>query len=796
MPPVNTPQSPSAVCSSSKYTLQRPRNADGDMFQRTPSRPQTPSHNRPLTPLSYLSSPAPDLAATLHATSHAADQADEANVSFLRRTVDSLERVGSQLQQQRGSHVDAQRDPRREGHAGGESGAGGGSGETAEDSSRRQRLQRVLARLNRFHEPGTASSTSAAYTNRTPSPNRQTIYDWAPSYDDAEEAGGNELDAILDELRRQQPDTHPDILRVLGQSQLDGSHSQQQQHREARERDMADAVAAERRNRVRERERRITRESEWASLRSRAAMQRARQEGAGSPSATERMLRYVMERERSGMSEEEERARGGGWFRPSPSRGSGEETQRVRDYWALPPPVAELRDRDRQERVDAFRRGYLAENVPPRLPRISTPPVPAGAHPAATNTSSSSAFLENALKYLSELRGSTSYEEALSTAIDHGLATKEFFADKHDDFVMDLDEVPPLPWTSWLQPGTIFEGHQHATGCGPGGVTQQEVGASRSRIEQINPHFNANDTEAPTHIWDPQRGRYESRESMMLRLAQELATHHASISNNPSSSYSPAGAGKTQNHDHWPVRVVIHSIDPEKMTLQGTMEAYDVPQHTPNHLPTSEPPKAGKKSAPITTYLEGHIIDFRTHSLLTPDTSPAASRSEGRGPREGPHMTSATNMTPYTTIPTAINFPSASAKTDGENWLRLPPFNHTPTPTSRPSSSSSSPPPDDLARTLVSTASLAHLTTTYILMRWKEKNFIHTSSSTCTAPASERATDQDRGHGLTISGFYYVSLCRETGEVEGVYFDPGSTPCQFLRLQGGKGGGWGAWGMK
>ena len=708
--------------------------------------------------------------------------------------MDSLERTGSQ-QQQRRSHVDTQRDPRR-GTYGGE---GGASGETAEDLSRRQRLQRVLARLNRFHEPGTASSTSAAYTNRTPSSNRQSIYDWAPSYDDAENAEENELDAILNELRRQQPDTHPDILRVLGQSQLDGSRQQQEQHREARNREMADALGAERRNRVRERERRSTRESEWQSLRNRAGMQRVRQEGAGSPSATERMLRYVMERERSGMSEEEERARGSGWFRPSPSRGSGEETQRPRDYWALPPPTNELRERDRQERVDAFRRGYLAENVPPRLPRISTPPVPANAYPPA---SSNTTFLESALKYLSELRDCTRYEEALSTAIDHGLATKEFFADKHDDFVMDLDEVPPLPFTSWLQPGTVFEGHQHATGCGPG-VTQQDISNARSRVEQINPNYH---NSARWHDHPPGSTRIAHFDPSRPWLTHTPPSAPPHLSFNSSSS---SRKGQGHEHDHWPVRVIIHAVDPEKMPLQGTMEAYDVPQHTPHLLDSSnsatpEVPKAGKKSAPITTYLEGHIIDFRTHSFLTPETpssSTSSSRGEGRAPRQGPHTTSAENTTPYATLSHSIAFPSATTKTDAENWLKLAPFSHQPTTTHPathpPHPSTQQPSPSDtLARTLLSTASLHNLTQTHIFMRWKEKCFIHSPSSTCTASHAERQSDQDRGHGLTISGFYYVSLERETGRVEAVYFDPGSTPCQFLRLKGGKGGGWGAVGMK
>jgi len=69
-----------------------------------------------------------------------------------------------------------------------------------------------------------------------------------------------------------------------------------------------------------------------------------------------------------------------------------------------------------------------------------------------------------------------------------------------------------------------------------------------------------------------------------------------------------------------------------------------------------------------------------------------------------------------------------------------------------------------------------------IFMRWKERCFVHSKDDKCSE--AERAGDQDRGHGLTISGFYYISLRRGDGLVEGLYFDPTSTPYQRLRLEG------------
>ena len=56
---------------------------------------------------------------------------------------------------------------------------------------------------------------------------------------------------------------------------------------------------------------------------------------------------------------------------------------------------------------------------------------------------------------------------------------------------------------------------------------------------------------------------------------------------------------------------------------------------------------------------------------------------------------------------------------------------------------------------------------THIFMRWKEKFFVNVGPE-C---------------GLTIAGFYYVCLDRRTGEVEGFYFDPNSSPYQKLEMR-------------
>jgi len=374
--------------------------------------------------------------------------------------------------------------------------------------------------------------------------------------------------------------------------------------------------------------------------------------------------------------------------------------------------------------------------------------------------------LENALKYLSDLRASSRYEEALSTAIDHGLATKEFFADKHDDFIMDLEAMDPLPYSSWLQPGTSFDGHQHAMSvCGASSLTHHDQSGTTSAarvIEQINPNYS---TRATTSGFDHPPGStrvtpFDATRPWLSHQFTPPILHPLATS-----KHAPE-----PSHDHWPVRVILHSVNTDDMTLQGTMEAYDVPQHPANSLSlltfsSDHPPKAGKKGAPITTYVEGHIIDLTTHSFLTP--------SPPDGKKIGPHMTLPANATPYTTLSNAITFPAATASTDASNWRKLPPF-------------STLPSDDEAARLLLSQARMQEANEQYIFMRWKERCFIHLKDDKCEE--LDRNGDQDRGHGLTISGFYYISLRRSDGAVEGLYYDPTSTPYQNLRLKGQTGG--------
>jgi hypothetical protein len=239
------------------------------------------------------------------------------------------------------------------------------------------------------------------------------------------------------------------------------------------------------------------------------------------------------------------------------------------------------------------------------------------------------------------------------------------------------------------------------------------------------------------------------------------------------------------------------------MTLSATMEAQDVPSHAPftldsradptprrsdsfDSLPdlvnpdgsiyTEPPPPPHRSETPqlpplsallptstldvkpdpqplrtITTYLEGEILDLRTHSFLTE------------------------------------NFPSTPAN-DATYWRKLEPFRDFTE--------------DELSRRLLSREFIAGLNERFILMRWKERCFVddpkaqHSSETRVSLSAGSRADgggesyEMAEGCGLTISGFYYVCLRRSDGRIEGLYCDPQSSPYQHLMLERSKSESW------
>lgn len=669
---------------------------------------------------------------------------------------------------------------------------------STDGSNRQMRLQRAFHRYNRIFESARADS-ARAYGDRIPLPAQQSLYDWAPRQDPARD-DYEDLGEIISELRRQhstrstelQDPQMQDLLvrELLRRRELeDEARSRwgfQRTRNEAQQRGN-ETLALERRN---------------ESLRSAAILQNARS-SVRSPSGTERMLRYLRTRERTGQRTEGDREEPtepanppsmstlytGTFGAPQGSRYESNrlawqtqqplsQNNRTSDTAAAPamatavPSTAATaaaaddrrRDLETRARIDAYRRGYLAESPPSERNSPSTPLSP---------------LLENAVKYLDRLRACSAYEDSLSSAIDHGLATTDFFGDNHDDFVRNTYQCPPPAPSSWLQPGAVFQGSQNT--------------ASTNESS----HHALRSWTSPTHSnHDPSRPFDATRPWMSHTPA--IPTAYLSTGD------SSLGHVKDMQ-DRWPVKVTIQAVDHDKMTMAGTMEAYDVPNTSssvtsilasssstslttfpPFSLPLHDQRSAtSKKNPPITTYLEGQIIDFSTYTFLTPSTGQTASAPANSS-------SSAPRLSRLPIQAQDIVFPPTSAVTDAENWRNLPPFNAMKSD-------------DEVARTLLSSSRMSDIMSEWVFMRWKERCFIHSKSDSChrgsdtpsvgVLPIGE-GDDTDTGHGLTISGFYYVSLRRNDGKIEGLYFDTKTSPYQHLRLDSERGGLRGAWDFK
>lgn len=597
----------------------------------------------------------------------------------------------------------------------------GAAAAAPEDSMRRERLQRVLSRLNRLHgnssgggNDGAATATAAPSLSSygENAPNHNSLYDWSPtSLAELEDANEEvELETIRRELRRQLPNHHPEVLRVMAESvradmQRSGTASSARfantQHESAPPRTEQ-------------------------SLRSQAILQAVRRHPRISARSREYMQRYIADRADRG-----ERSSSSGTMA---LRGGGEDARdrysasNDRYPWNRRPTYESSGDDSRSR----LRRSMLAD-------------------PPSNSSDAPTDVLKRAVVYLGNLRQSQSYKDSLGYAVDARFVTTEFFEERHDDFVLDLNSLQPVYPTSLLSRGSKFKGCQRAN---PDLSTRTNT-ARRRFSRDISG-------------WDTYHGT--SSQEYLPRLTLDDPTRPPSSSSIPPHAQRASTHARYPHPDQWPVEVTIHDVDWDRLTLSATMEAQNVPSHAPFTLdahrsttrlwtptPRAETPDSfpdllnpdgslhiepriatpppqlpplsalggGEKreqpaSKTITTYLEGEILDFRHHTLLTE------------------------------------SFPSNPA-TDATYWRKLPPF--------RDFSDS------ELCQRLLSRSFLNSLSHEYILMRWKEKCFV------------DKAEEEGEGCGLTISGFYYVCVRRGDGRVEGLYCDPQSSPYQHLVLE-------------
>lgn len=192
--------------------------------------------------------------------------------------------------------------------------------------------------------------------------------------------------------------------------------------------------------------------------------------------------------------------------------------------------------------------------------------------------------LKETIQYLDRVRFSNSYEESLSSAAAGGFVHFDYFLRHEDDFILNTESIAAPAECSWLKPGAVFSGHQQAMHTGsPSMLSHRAAGANRAADPVI---INGSEENRIT-VYTSSGRRYWARNSTDLSP----------------SDLDDIAAPKSQ---HWPVKVTIHSVDYNTMTLTGTMEAYNIPDKT-----------ASNQTAHIITYLEGEIIDFNKHTLET-----------------------------------------------------------------------------------------------------------------------------------------------------------------------------------
>ena len=453
------------------------------------------------------------------------------------------------------------------------------------------------------------------------------------------------------------------------------------------------------------------------------------------------------------------------------------------------------------------------------------------------------ARVRNLIRYLSQLRH-TGVQGGLDLAreLDLDSLYESEEANIPSDLPMHINSLPIPQYTSWLQPGMVWNGLQ-STDREPVRTVSMIVSSARRERQRdllrrtlarrremgLGGTLDDADQLASDNLLDSERWLSDLRQSTNGRWA-------FGSSPNPSNSVSsPQPTQSTSDHagsDHWPVDVTIHSVDYENMTLTGTMSASHIPDKTSTLSQVISDRHRANTS--MSSFFTGEIIDFRRQPL---ETEPEGRTYSVGGldidarywARLGPFKEEIQRVknlrgrdrTEYLQDSRLWNAFRKAAGAEGDNKDAIPEFPTTATSTTSErqdlSADSQQTPDGDLdtnketedeeimARSLGSAKWIEEkLGKEWILMRWKERCFVtpasqpssngqHTSNSentrtiltTTSSPATSSGStnpNPSTSWGLTISGFYYIALNRMSGEIDGLYYDPGSQPYQALRM--------------
>ncbi|KAL9051248.1 MAG: hypothetical protein Q9162_006137 [Coniocarpon cinnabarinum] len=696
---------------------------------------------------------------------------------------------------------------------------------------------------------------------------RQSLYDWSPADEEGDE---EELEEILGELRDQQPNTHSDILRVLGRAQLEARQAQMEIERNRRSmgppgpRPEYDSNQSSHQN----------------SLRTAAILSSVRRNRQLSARSRDLMQRYVMDRER-GEQTQGDASRDQRHPSTTASRmgsyGHEQHTNRYevnRQAWqASQRPTSS---------TPHFGSGPTSssETLSPHTTQ-NVPHIPRSAEtletlrrryledPVARENQAVARF-ESAIRTLDALRDSEiDGGDFKELANQHALKQSEISGRREHVDVKNLRRIKVATtkpsFSSFLRKGVSFSGFQQAApqvvhtvpqppsaamaNTAQGTLLRSSDAGGRTMLyrisnsdgQAINAPNDSAATAAARAVWNG--GRDGSSQRAWRESSREMGSNQGEGLRRRDSAHRLSNNPPVQ--DRWAVRVHLHNVDYESMSLQGTMEAFNMPSGSPTQLqyPTSSlrstqrssragngtdgatttaressqpdsnianhPEDPTSKTTTFSTYLEGELIDLDQHTLRT----------------------TTTNV-------------SANATDDAKYWRRLAPFCSV-RPLKRRNSADSgydTSQEDDKEKhsnrkggndALLAAVALnpewlqREWQEKYILMRWKELCFVPPTSLRLSsarslstpAPASSHGTQAPRSaddglrrnpsgelehrdpdgtaastpsFGLSIKGFYYVSLRRADGCIEGLYFDPMSSPYQRLEMSVERGSNGGA----
>lgn len=445
--------------------------------------------------------------------------------------------------------------------------------------------------------------------------------------------------------------------------------------------------------------------------------------------------------------------------------------------------------------------------------------------------------VRNSIRYLSRLRH-TGVEGGLILAkqLDLDYLYEDERANTPSDLPMHVNSLPIPQYSSWLAPGMVWQGLQ-STDREP--VRSSTVRGSEARRERHRELFRRTlarrrEMVLGNDVAEEFSGSLLDAERYLSDLLQDSNGRwgFARASSSPSSQPNISSTPPTET-DHWPVKVTIHSVDYDTMTLTGTMSASHMPEKM-SSAPQSTSPSHNATTS-MSSFFTGEIIDFRRHPLETEaedrnyrvggvdvdasywarlgpfrkeiekarslrgkrrseyqQDSPLweAFRKAASGESENKEINTSTTTNGHADSDVNMSGGNGNSSDDPANSASI-------------ESEESQEMDDDkvMARCLGSARWLDEkIGKEWILMRWKERCFVDSPSNSnqtrtiVTAPYTystsptglnrplEAGTNNGTSWGLTISGFYYIALNRLSGEIDGLYYDPGSQPYQALRM--------------